>query len=492
MSTVNNKVSSLTQQPNKAKPSFSKQMLNSHSTIGLVVAAILYLVCISGTIAVFYPEFERWEQPNIPEFRSLSPQAIDNAYQGYMQKINNPSNSIYVVLPTQELPRAHVSDGENEWWLDSQGHLLEEVSQPWTTMLKDLHVYLHLPKNIGLMIVSLLGIMMTHLIISGVLAHTRIIKDAFSFKRGGTGQRQSIDLHNRLSVWALPFHLMIAITGAFFGLVSILILIAASAFFDNDRDALIAEIYGKEPIINNAPALDVVNTMQTFKKIAPKATPIYTVVQNIGKDNQYIEVAATLPERLIYSEIYHFNADGSFIGEQGMSTGDIGQQAIYSVYRLHFGHFGGYLIKLSYFLLGLALTYICVSGINIWLNKRKGVDNINFLWSGFVLGTPLALSFSFIISLVTSLSPVATFWGVVALALGLSVYIKCEHKIKATLAIYNAVALIALIICYQFLADPKHYSNLQYSINIALMVFVVCFVIYKIKVNKKMLSLAHS
>ena len=86
MSTVNNKVSSLTQQPHKAKPSFSKQMFNSHSTIGLVVAAILYLVCISGTIAVFYPEFERWEQPNIPEFSTLSPQAIDNAYQGYMQK----------------------------------------------------------------------------------------------------------------------------------------------------------------------------------------------------------------------------------------------------------------------------------------------------------------------------------------------------------------------------------------------------------------------
>ena len=46
--------------------SLAKRSLQSHTWLGLVVSAVMFLICLSGTIAVLHKEFERWEQPNIP------------------------------------------------------------------------------------------------------------------------------------------------------------------------------------------------------------------------------------------------------------------------------------------------------------------------------------------------------------------------------------------------------------------------------------------
>ena len=49
-------------------------------------------------------------------------------------------------------------------------------------------------------------------IVSGVITHKKIFVDFFTF-RWGKGQRSWLDAHNALSVFGLPFHLMITYTG---------------------------------------------------------------------------------------------------------------------------------------------------------------------------------------------------------------------------------------------------------------------------------------
>lgn len=60
----------------------------------------------------------------------------------------------------------------------------------------------------------------------------------------------------------------------------------------------------------------------------------------------------------------------------------MGKQVVYSMYYLHFGHFGGFAVKLIYTILGLALTVVSVTGINIWLARRRHRDALNDLWRG--------------------------------------------------------------------------------------------------------------
>ncbi len=98
------------------------------------------------------------------------------------------------------------------------------------------------------------------------------------------------------------------------------------------------------------------------------------------------------PGRLIWAEYYRFDANGSYVGRSDYSDGPVGRQVIYSSYRIHFGNFGGVPVKILYALLGLSLTVISVTGINIWLARRKTRDYLNDLWIGSVWGAPAALA----------------------------------------------------------------------------------------------------
>ena len=420
-------------------------MLAAHSGIGLAVSVLMYVICLTGTIAVLFQEFERWEQPLAQEYQALSPSVMQRATDAFYQQVPESEKALYIVLPTESLPRAHIADADHEWWLNADGSLGDPVASDWTHLLTQLHVNLHLPDQIGLVIVGMLGVMLTALIISGVFAHHRILKDAFRLRWGGTGQQQQIDLHNRLSVWALPFHFVIAGTGAFFGIVGLLIVSATSIYYQGDQDALIADVYGGDPIIEkHSEAIQFEKAFATLNNVAPDAEPIYAVIQNPRTETQYLEIAATIPGRLIYSEIYRFSADGNYLDHQGFSDGPISRQTIYSVYRIHFGHFGGYAIKALYVLLGLSLTVVCVTGINIWLNKRGFENWVNHAWSGFVWGTPAALALACIVTLLSRVAPIVSF--LIALSLCVALALKMKQTAKSNLRLVQILSISQLLL----------------------------------------------
>ena len=377
-----------------------KSSLKSHRYIALWFSALLYLICLSGSVAVFFEEFERLEQPHINEYSNFPAESIQPAIDEYIKRLGKIPTATYIVLPTDDFPRTHITNGPDEWYLNQDGSFSEPVSSPWTGMLKDLHTSLHLPHIIGMTLVGFFGIVLFSLIISGIFSHPKLFKDAFLLRRTRSAQLKNTDWHNRLSVWGLPFHVMIAMTGAFIGLSSILISITALSFFDNNTQHVTAAIYGDEPILEGS--ANNINYPAAFKQLklqAPQAQPIYLVVHNMASKEQLLEIAAILPNRLIYSEIYRFNERGELLDKQGMSDGPAGRQVSYSTYRLHFGHFDSFWVKPIYFMMGLMLSLMAVYGMNIWFAKRAHRSWVNHAWQGWVWGIPLALLLSAIMSL---------------------------------------------------------------------------------------------
>ena len=59
------------------------------------------------------------------------------------------------------------------------------------------------------------------LALTGVLAHPRIVRDAFRLRWRQGPHIARVDWHNRLGVWTLPFAIAIALTGAVLGLSTI-------------------------------------------------------------------------------------------------------------------------------------------------------------------------------------------------------------------------------------------------------------------------------
>jgi len=427
-------------------PTTVKSSLKSHSYIALWFSALLYLICISGSIVVFFEEFERLEQPHINEYSHFPAENIQPAMDEYIQRIGKIPAATYIVLPTEGFPRTHITDGIDEWYLNQDGSFSAAVTTPWTGMLKELHTNLHLPHIIGMTLVGFFGIVLFSLIISGVVAHPKIFKDLFFLRRNRSARLKQTDWHNRLSVWGLPFHLMIAITGAFIGLSSVLLSITALGFFNNDTQAVLDAIYGDEPaVVGTGNKINYPEAFHQLELQAPDAKAIYLVVHNMGTEKQLLEIAAILPERLIYSEIYRFNEDGEFLDKQGMSDGPIGRQASYSTYRLHFGHFDSFWLKPVYFIMGLMLSLMAVYGMNIWFARRSHRSWINNAWQGWVWGIPIALILSAIASLLSLNTFVIFYLSFISLLIINIRYGERFNSLKA-MRYLLATLLIALVI----------------------------------------------
>lgn len=379
------------------EPSIVKRGLSAHAAIGLIGGALLYLVCLSGTVLVLYEEWQRLEQPAAPEMEAISPAAVQRAVEAVLASEEQPTTHLYVHLPTAELPRATITTDHRAVHVDQQGRPVVPEKNAWSEFLYALHYTLNLPALVGITIVGALGAMIVALAVTGIIAHPKIFRDAFRLRSRNEGGVALSDWHNRLSVWTLPFSLTIALTGAVIGLASIAAYALAATSYGGDPEAVYAPIFGDEPAENPAPAPvpDVAAALRHMQDNFPQVAITYAILHDPGTAGQHVQIVGGHDRRLIFGEYYAFSANGAFHGTAGMADGSLGQQAAASVYNLHFGNYGGLPIKLGYIVFGLAMTAICATGVYIWLGKRRRRGHfeprLTALWHAVVWGSPMAL-----------------------------------------------------------------------------------------------------
>ena len=422
----------------------AKRALSAHAAIGLVAGALLYLVSLTGTIAVFYAELQRVEQPDAPEMTTIAPEAVQRGVEAMLQRqpADAPTTHLYVHMPVRDLPRATITTDTEAMHLTAAGDLAMPEEIAWSDFLVQLHYTLNLPSLVGITIVGILGVMMMALSLSGVVALPRIFRDAFRLRARSVGGAALADWHNRLSVWTLPFGTAIALTGALIGLATVTAYGIAANDYGGDVEAVYAPIFGDEPAGDAAPAAapDVAAALHYMARHHPDVEPSYAILHDPMTRGQHVQIIGLHRQRLIFGEYYAFDADGGFMGNAGLSDGEWGQQAAASTYQLHFGTFGGIWVKLAYVLFGAALTAVCATGTYIWLGKRRRRGHheprLRALWNGVVIGAPVALAISFAARLaIGNAAPlVAIFWIAYALAAGLALALVQTGSTRSELA----------------------------------------------------------
>jgi len=443
--------------------------LAAHSWLGLLAGALMYIVCLSGTLAVFYPDLERWEQPYAPEFRDYDAELLDRAFNDYVAGGGELTPHMYLVLPTDEVPRARIATENESWFLDAAGEHAGAEQNGWTEMLLDLHLYLHLPHSWGMLVVSALGALLLALIVSGIIAHPRIFRDAFNLRLKGSRHLEQADIHNRLSVWGAPFHVVIAITGAWFGFALPFLGLSSQAFFDGDTDAAVEEVFGHEPELAQPPTdLGIATALDTLETLAPDAEPLFVVVHDAGEPGQFMSISVLEPKRLVYAENYLFDARGRFLRTDGISDGAPGKQLVYSIYRLHFGHFLGLPVKLLYGVLGLALTVVAASGVNVWLARRRTRDSLNLVWPGIVWGLPVGLALAAAGKLAFGLPPAWVLWPTVLVAMFAGLALRDEFVTRRYLLAALAASLVAVVAAELFVFGPQALGGAALVVNLLL------------------------
>jgi uncharacterized iron-regulated membrane protein len=388
-------------------PQFVRAMLAGHSALGIAFAALIYIVCLTGTLAVFLHELYRWEQPNAPVVEQpLTDEAAGRTLQATYEKAlaANAAHDVFISGPSPVQKRVianfhdHDTGGEGHWLANGDGNLVVVHHAPWSEFVGGLHMHLHLPRTWGLFLVGLTGVALLSSLISGLLSHPRLFKDAFALRWGGARRLEQADLHNRLGVWGLPFHVVVSTTGALLGLSTLIVGVLALAAYDGDSEKAFATILGPHATENEAaaPVPDIAAMIRQVQAKQPDAEFVSANIQHIAKAGQVVHLGMRTPGHLAMANTYYFDGSGKPLGDGGLETGTVGQQILGALQPLHFGWFGGFPIKIAYGVLGLALTVVTHSGIAIWLSRRREQGRPapvwEKVWPAVTWGQPFAIA----------------------------------------------------------------------------------------------------
>jgi uncharacterized iron-regulated membrane protein len=456
-------------------PQLVKSSLASHSWLGLFLGGLMYIICLSGTIVIFYEEIERWEQPLADEHISLSPQQLEDSFNNYIASGAEITEHMYLVFPNEALPRYKVSGDFDGRYLNSDGSLGASADDDLSALLTGLHLNLHMPITLGIIIVSAIGALLCGLIITGFLSHPSIVKDAFKLRSGASGRLGQVDLHNRLSVWGAPFHLMIALTGAYYGLVAVVV--AVFAFADGTtRDDINEQVFPSEPALENqGEYYAVASALEQVREIDPQGQLLYLIVHDANSENRFMEFYVRQPGLLAWSENYRFDIAGNYLDTAGYTQGSVARQLLYSVYLIHFGHFAGFLTKLFYVVLGLSLTIVSATGINIWLEKRKYRDPLNVIWPGVIWGTPVALLAASFTQVIFALPSAPVFWLGLLVFMTAGLFLRDEVAYRRSLQHMTAASLLVLVAAYTVKFGAAALSPAGLSISLVLVAMAGIF-----------------
>lgn len=383
---------------------FVKRMLAGHSAFGLVAAALLYSICLTGLVCVFAQELQRWERPDVPELTSVDKERMADVLAQTVA-LGNGIGEVRMAMvfgPEPGLPqlrgRVVGDDFERIWAFTPEGGPVFELDTPATRFVRDLHGSLH-AGSWGSYLVGLSGIMLLSLVLSGVLSHPRIFRDAFRFRRGGSLRLQEADLHNRLSVWGLPFHIVIGFSGAFLGLASVLGGLIAFVIFAGDMDKAAEALTGEAKTPQTAGAAtyrDVPAMMHAVERAAGDSEIRFMLISNPGRAQQRLFIDVVSDRQLASGESYAFDAAGTALGPAGFFDGSIPTQLRAAMVPLHYGNFGGLPVKWLYALLATGLCVIISSGVTVWSARirdgGRAARRWERTWAAFVWGQVTAIS----------------------------------------------------------------------------------------------------
>lgn len=248
------------------KQSFRQSMTWLHTWTGLVVGWVLFFVFVTGTASYATQEITRWMQPERPMQPLVVPDAATQFEMAYQQLLMTPQshqaqnwtvnlasdarNSSALSASWTAAPEPGERRGRTETlYIDTSTGQPVELAEPVRETaggraLLRMHYALHyIPADTAILIVGLCTMFMLVAIVTGVVAHKKIIQDFFTYRQQ-KGLRSWLDAHNLISVSALPFYLMITYSGLLFFLYSYMPLAVPLTYgFDPEhRDTYYSEL----------------------------------------------------------------------------------------------------------------------------------------------------------------------------------------------------------------------------------------------------------
>ncbi|GAB3273157.1 PepSY-associated TM helix domain-containing protein [Parahaliea aestuarii] len=379
----------------------TRRLIAVHGWSAVICGLFLYVVVLTGAVAVLVHEIGAWSvggskvaEPMAAPVDATLRELIETVPEAQREDVSLFGNAAGEIVAYFHTHQQNPASGNMEDFgtlmdidprsgevLRSREDYGSEVfnagpGDALDRFIVDLHVNLHLPEPWGLYATGILGLVMLVAAISGLLIHRHLIKDAFVAPRPTGALLEKKDRHVLAGTWGLVFGFVLAFTGSFFSFATALGLpLVAITAFGGDQVAALETLSGTPEASDPAP-VPMANLDAIHARSAAEAgsVPQFTSVSHWGRaDSQVLVFHAPSEGELTGTTNLFDGATGEFLGVKP-SLGTVpsaGTVAFDLMGPLHFGHFAGLLSKIVWVCLGLAMCYVTITGLQLWLQRRE-------------------------------------------------------------------------------------------------------------------------
>ncbi|MDA7949482.1 MAG: PepSY domain-containing protein [Hyphomicrobiaceae bacterium] len=365
----------------------SRLLFLIHSATGLWLTILLSIVLLSGTLTVFWQEIdwlayselrvERKEQRLNPGllFDKIVATHSKLAVEDFETNIYDPRSaaSARVVLPN--------GTGVRQIWIDPYTGVIQGDT-PFLTVgkfIELLHTSLYLPV-IGRAFVNFFGLLAVISTITGLLTYKKFWRGFFRRPRFDRNARTWIgDLHRLTALWSLWFLIVIAVTGSWWFYLNPLVkykviptVVSSPPKVPELTEAELARLGPETPERLSAEAIVKV-VKSTYPDLA------VTRMRPPGNATQPYIIMGDRKEILtrIYANTIYVNPySGAILGRDIAENWPAMRRVSAAMHPLHYGTWiktgsGNFIVKSVWFVGGLAMSFLALSGLFIYLRRTR-------------------------------------------------------------------------------------------------------------------------
>lgn len=371
---------------------------HTHTISGIIISLVLYVIFFAGSFAFFKAEISNW-QNNTPNATIQKDQIDMNRVRNTMASgmdlygrdlfITLNERSRRMVVSATASKDTTVKGRGGYFYMDASSFKKDSYRESYD--LGEFLYRLHFlaPLNVvggrgfpfGYYVAGIVAFLFLFAIITGTLVHwKKIVSNFYVFRPWEKLKTLWTDIHTALGVITLPFLFVFAVTGAYYLISFPLVSQPVAAYqYGGSTDSLFKTTNTRSVDYNFAgqplqKAPDLNAYFQDAQQRMQKAKVKSIVVSNYGDQSMRITVnGANLRKNFTgTATVVYKGATG-----QMEKFTPLDHPASYAtvvdnlMYTLHFGNFGGNIVRVLYFLLGIAGCIVIISGVMIWLVARK-------------------------------------------------------------------------------------------------------------------------
>jgi uncharacterized iron-regulated membrane protein len=366
-------------------------LFHTHTVAGIVISFALFVIFYAGAFSLFRHEIGQWENPDMRQNVSAEHivdkalEKVDSVYNLNFHEVTN------VNFPSKQSPVVYVYGAVNNTdsttermaaYVSPSDMRVQDIrDEPLTTVgetIYRLHYFRQIPV-VGIYIAGFVALFFLFSVITGLLIHWRnLFTKFYAFVKEGKWRVIWTNAHTVLGVIGLPFQVIYAVTGAFFGLLTLILLPSVLILYGGDSTEVFKKVQPQQGIVvdKDAPLSENISLSELsikIKHLYPNFHITRAQLRNYGRedavvswqidDDKGISSPGTISMRM---------SDAEILDEYSIFPNDktYSNSVTDYLFKLHFANFGGLIIKVLYFVLSIITCFMIISGILIWRTAR--------------------------------------------------------------------------------------------------------------------------